>query len=85
MKIIDNTISEISLVELVSVHGGAAHGPAVRTWGQLGPGVRANLYKDGTLRITVPKTEVHRFPNGSLGGITRRGEYVLTPKAPYGH
>ena len=84
MKTID-TITEISYDELVTVQGGAGRGPAVQTWGQLGPGVRANLYKDGTLRITVPKTEIHRFPNGSLHGITRRGEFTMQPKAPYGH
>ena len=56
MKTIDVVASEISSAELVTVHGGAARGPAIKTWGQLGPGVRANLYKDGTLRLTVPKT-----------------------------
>lgn len=85
MKTLDNAIAEISHAELDTVSGGAGHGPAVKTWGQLGPGIRANLYKDGTLRVTVPKTELHTFPNGSVHGITRRGEVVMTPKAPYGH
>jgi hypothetical protein len=75
----------IDLEDLCSVQGGIARGPAVGTWGQLGPGVRAKLHSDGTLRLTVPKTEIHKFPNGSLHGITRRGEFVLQPKAPYGH
>ena len=84
MKSID-TMIEISCDDLVTVQGGAARGTAVGTWGQQGPGVRANLYQDGTLRVTVPKTILKQFPNGSLHGITRRGEFVMQPKAPYGH
>ena len=75
----------IDVADLDMVQGGAARGPAVGTWGQQGPGLRAKLHADGTLRVTVPKTTVHRLPNGFVTGITRRGEYVMQPKAPYGH
>ena len=76
------SITEITIAELETVTGGI--GKAVQIWGQHKTGVRATLDAEGVLRLFLPKTKVVTL-GGKTETITRRGEYTLTPKAPYQH